>query len=553
MKRLAKAGMMLAAAALVLTGCNCHNKMAKQADGIRTAVTPQVLVVKGNNITTDMTVTFPQKYVNKKSILRLTPVLVFEGGEIAGTPKFVQGEKVADNYTVIPYKAGGSYTQTVNFPYDPRAEIAMMRLVVDVMCGCDKEYFNLATFDVAQGVSNISGKADWASFMSVMPDNFKRVTTNTYDADVMYQINSSAVRNTQLSSEQIKMFEQFLKDAQANEDMTVAGVYAKGYASPDGPEKFNDKLSKSRSESAKTAVDKQLKKTGVNVGIDAAAYGEDWDGFRELVEQSNIKDKDLILQVLNMYSSPAQRDQQIRNMSQVFSVLKKDILPQLRRSQMVANVDVQGKTDAELREAVANNINSLNVEEMLFAATLVSNEEAVKVYKAAADKYNDVRAWNNYGIALIGEGRYSDAEAAFKKALSLKNAPEISNNIGVMALIEGNPAEAKRYIASLSGAEARANQGLIALAEGDFATATRTLNGYNLAVAELANGNVSAAKAALGSLNNAKAEYLRAIIAMREGNTANAISALGNAFQKEPSLREQALRDIEFYSIRGRF
>ena len=37
--------------------------------------------------------------------------------------------------------------------------------------------------------------------------------------------------------------------------------------------------------------------------VDAAAYGEDWDGFKELVEKSDIKDKNLILQVLSLYNS----------------------------------------------------------------------------------------------------------------------------------------------------------------------------------------------------------------------------------------------------------
>ena len=554
MKRLAGVSLVLTAMVVLLSGCNCHNKMAKKADGIDVTVTPQVMVVKGQNITTDVTVTFPKNYVAKKTILRVTPVLEFEGGQIQGTPKFVQGEKVKDNYTVISKRNGGSYTQTVTFPYDPRADISTLRLVFDAKCGCDQdEYLPVTSKVVAQGVSNIARNADWTSFLAVMPDNFKRVTTNTYDADLMYLINSAQVRNVALSAEQIKMFEQFLKDAEADENTTLAGVHSKGYASPDGPQKFNDELSKKRSESAKTAVGKQIKKQGINVDIDAAQYGEDWDGFKALVEASNMPDKNLILSVLNMYNSPVQREEQIKNMSQVYQTLKKDILPQLRRAQLVANADVKGKTDAELRAAVANNINSLNVEEMLFAATLVDNKEAVRVYKAAADKYNDVRAVNNYGIALAKDGQYATAVQAFQQASRMSSDPAISNNLGVMALVDGNAAEARRYVSSLSGEAARANQGLIALVEGDYATATRNLTGYNLAVAELANGNLSAAKTALGNLNTAQAEYVRGIIAMREGNPTAALSSLNSAFAKDASLKARAQRDIEFYPIRDRF
>ena len=127
-------------------------------------------------------------------------------------------------------------------------------------------------------------------------------------------------------------------------DRATQNIAVKGYASPDGPVKFNDKLSKARSESGKKVVAKLLKDSGLD--IDAAAYGEDWDGFKELVEQSNIKDKDLILQVLSLYNSPAERETEIKNMSTVFNELKKDILPQLRRSVIVNTIDLEGKTDA---------------------------------------------------------------------------------------------------------------------------------------------------------------------------------------------------------------
>ena len=552
MKRLATAGLMLATMAVLFASCNCYNRLSRKAKNIEVTATPQVLVVKGGNITTDVTVTFPADYVRENTVIRITPVLEFEKGTLEGVAKFVQGEGVADNYTVIGAN-GGSYTQTVEFPYTPDANISTLKLYFCAVCGCETEFLPLKTVTVAQGVSNIVRNADWTSFMAVMPDNFKRVTTTTHEADLVYLINSAQVRNVALSAEQIKLFEQFVKDAEANERATLAGVQARGYASPDGPQKFNDKLSGERSQSAKTAVGKQLKDNGVSVAIEAAPYGEDWDGFKSLVQGSNIADKELILSVLNMYSSPVQREEQIKNMSQVYGELKKDVLPKLRRAQMVANANLEGKTDNELREAVAKNLNSLNVEEMLFAAKLVDNNEAVRVYKAAADKYNDVRAVNNMGVALARGGQYAKAVEAFNTAAKMKSAPEISNNLGVMALLQGDASEAKRYVASLSGSNAKANQGLVAMVEGDYATAARNLSGYNLAVAELANGNVSAAKSALGNTNTAQADYVRGIIAMREGNTTQALSNLNSAFAKDPSLKERAKSDIEFYAIRNQF
>ena len=130
MKRFVKSFMFMSLVVL-LTGCNCYKKMAKNVDRLTITATPSVLTLKGNNVVTDIKVDFPAKYFNRKAVLKVTPVLVFEGGEIAGTPKFIQGEKVKDNYTVIPYKTGGTYTQNISIPYDKRAKICTLELRVE--------------------------------------------------------------------------------------------------------------------------------------------------------------------------------------------------------------------------------------------------------------------------------------------------------------------------------------------------------------------------------------------------------------------------------------
>ena len=331
--------------------------------------------------------------------------------------------------------------------------------------------------------------------------------------------------------------------------MTLGNIAAKGYASPDGPVKFNDELSKKRSETGKEAYSKQL---GMDAKYDIAAYGEDWDGFKELVEKSDIKDKELILQVLQMYSSPVKRDEEIKNMSSVFKVLAEEILPQLRRTKLVATADVQSKTDAELKAAVDQNVNSLDLEEMMYAATLYKkNSEKAMIYEAAAKKYNDARAYNNLGVALAKQGKLDQAKKALDQAAKLQSAPEISNNLGVVALAQGNVAEAKKYLSSLNTKDAKRNMALVELAEGNYSEAAKGLSGYNLAVAEVANGNLAKAKTALAKEKSADADYLRAVIAMREGDSKAAIANLKSAFSKKKSLKEKAKTDVEFAKLFG--
>ena len=553
MKRFVKVSLMLASAAVLLSSCNCYKKMAKNADDVNITCTPTVLSLKGNTVSADITVTYPAAYFNKKAVLKVTPVLVFEGGEITGTPKYVQGEKVKDNYTVIAKKQGGSYTQTVTFPYDSRADLCTMELRVEGKCakGKHSEFTPIAAIPVAQGISTIQKLADNAAGLAIMPDNFKRVTTISQGAEIMYLINRANVRKGELTKEQIKMFEDFVKEYSNKDRATLGNIYAKGYASPDGPLAFNDKLSKERSQTGQKAISEKLKDVK-HAKYDIAAYGEDWEGFKELVSASDIKDKDLILQVLAMYDNPVKRDEEIRNMSSVFDVLAKEILPQLRRTKLSADVDIEGRTDAEILAAVSGNIDVLNEEEMLYGATLTGDAALkIKAYKAAATKFNSARGYNNMGVVLGQTGKAGEAKSAIEKAATLSNDPIISNNLGVLALMNGDVAKAKSYLSALSIPQARKSMGLVNLAEGNYAEAARALDGYNLAVAEVLNGNLAKAKSVLSGDNSAQADYLKAIIAMREGNSSSAIANLKSAISKNSAYKAKAAKDVEFAKLFG--
>lgn len=550
MRRITQAGLVLATMMLLLVGCNPYNKMQKNVGKINVSATPEVLMLKGNTVDADITYNFPKKYFEKEMILKVTPVLVFEGGEIAGTPKYFQGEKVKDNYTVVSKKNGGVFTQKTTFPYDERAKISTLVLRVEGrkadQCGGKKykTFGEFGTITVAQGISTVQALA-WMPYMALMETGYKRVNTISENADIHYLINSPEVRTKQLTQEQIKMFEKFVRENTGKQDITMGNVYAKGYASPDGPEKFNDKLSAERSKTGEKAIKGKLK--GVDVKYDAAAYGEDWEGFRKLVEASDMADKDLILQVLSMYESSAQREQEMRNLASVYGELRNTILPELRRTQLVASADVVGLGDDEILAAVNKGDSSLRLDEMLYAATLVEDKgKKVEIYQMAARQYNDAGAYNNLAVAYMWTGDVASAKKAIENAARLTSNQTITNNLAAVAIAEGDLATAKKYLSALNTDEARMNKGLVALWEGDYAAAARDLKGYNLAVVEVLNGNYANAKAVLGNKKCADSEYLRAVIAMREGESQNAIAYLRNAISMKPELREAAKMDVEF-------
>ena len=141
MKNVMKLSIVLVAAALAFSSCNCFKKMAKNRDEVNLTVNPEVLTLNNGIVAADITVTFPEDYFNKKAVVKVTPVIVFEGGEVAGTPKFYQGSSVDDNYAMIDNN-GGSYTQHVEFPYDPRMDQCELQLRAEIKCpsGSCKEF-----------------------------------------------------------------------------------------------------------------------------------------------------------------------------------------------------------------------------------------------------------------------------------------------------------------------------------------------------------------------------------------------------------------------------
>ena len=471
---------------------------------------------------------------------------------------------------------GGSFTQHVEFPYDARMDQCALQLRAEIKCpsGACKEFTLVNLNDgaiptkeqaeilagddeaakaalakefgltVAYGLNTLQKDIKYGDIMEPMANNYKRVTTVVDKTDLLYAINSSVVTKKNERKADLNAFKSNV-DKNLENDRATQNIAIKGYASPDGPEKFNDKLSKARSESGKKVVAKLLKKTGLD--IDAAAYGEDWAGFKELVEKSDIKDKNLILQVLSLYNSPAQRESEIKNMTSVFNELKTDILPELRRSQIVNSTDIQGKTDAEIMAAYRNG-DELTVEEYLYAAETLANgaNEQVAILTAAAKKYDDARVYNNLGVAQTKAGQKASALKSFEKAAKLDSSKELNKNLLLANLANGNTAEAKKYAQS-ADAESKA---ALAAAQGDYKAAANTLEGYNAAVASVMNNDLPAAKKAIAKDNSADADYLRAVIAVKEGDLNTADAQLKSAVSKNPALAEKAAKDINLAALR---
>ena len=525
--------------------CSSPEKMAEMAENVLVKTEPAVLEVVAGNIDAAVTVTYPEDYFHKKAILEVTPVIVYEGGEVAMEPFVFQGESVKDNYEVVP-SAGATVTKKVHFHYVLGMEKSYLELRGVVKH--KNKSIDMPTKKAADGANTTYMLVKKDGTLDFKADNYQEIIKQTAEGQILYTINSSTVRNNQLTSKSIKDFQAALDEIKANERKTLVGTDVVAYASPDGKEDQNNKLSDNRSKSAEKAFAKVTKKHPADAPVKVSSVGEDWEGFQALVAESDLEDKDLIIRVLSMYSDPAVREKEIKNMSAVYTTLAKEVLPELRRARFIANVEFKNYTSEELLKLVDENIDVLDETALLRAATLV-NDVAGKValYKKAIEKFNSANGQYNLAVVYIWDGKLAEAKAALAKCA--KDA-DWNNAMGVVALREGNNAEAANYFKAANNASAKANLAVIDVLNGDYKAAAAKLagqKGCNTALVALLNGDLAAA--ANTTCKCATASYIKAIAAARQGN-ANAVKANLEAAKADPALAARAEKDIEFAQYR---
>jgi len=518
---------------------------------------PQPLEAIGGKVPVTISATFPAKWFNKNAIVTVTPVLRYDTGETWGTSYTFQGEKVKANNQVVDYKNGGNATMRTTFDYIPAMKKSELYLTFDAKI--KNKTVKLPDLKIGEGVIATSALADAATANpAVGADKFQRIIKEAYDANILFLIQQAELRSKELNKQEISEWKNLVENANQAPNQNVA-VEISAYASPDGGLDLNDKLAAKREGNTASYISKELKKRKIDVPVDAHYTAEDWEGFQELVSKSNLQDKDLVLRVLSMYKDPEEREREIKNISTVFKSLAEEILPQLRRSRLIANIEIIGKSDEEIASLAKSNPANLNIEEILYAATLTNSDaEKEAIYTKASSLYpNDYRTWNNIGIQRYIAGDFTKAEEMFNKANSIKNNSESNINLGLLSLLKGDTDKAQQLLGSASNVpELGEALGLLYLQQGDYAKAVSAFAGAktnNAALAQLLTKDYSAAAQTLSAVKKPTAvtDYLKAIVSARTNDATGAVSNLKAAISKDRSLAKEAANDLEFAKLLG--
>lgn len=555
--------------AVILTGCNGLGKMIKKQKDISYSATPNPIEMHGDSVQFSVNGKFNPKLFSKKVTLTITPVVKYNGGEKAMKQVVLVGDKATGSGQKISYDKGGAFSYTSDkFLYEPGMKVAKVELRAKGQV--KKKEKDFTPVEIADGtiITPLLVRNDEKGIYG--KDAFVKIVPMNQLTHIYYVINQSVVRPAEMKSEEMKSINDFITKNINSAWYEFKGIDVSAYASPDGETEKNVHLAEDRAKSGSAAMMGEFKKNKNKenkFGKEKDQYkvgttAEDWDGFKKLMEESTMADKDLILRVLTMYNDPNQRRTEIKNLSKTYVELAEKVLPKLRRSVITVNVDKKSRTDEMISKLCTSYPDSLSVEELLYGANLTTDVNTkVQIYQAAEKKYGtDWRTSNNLGVALLTQNKVNDAGEAFKRAQANANGnPIVMNNLGIIEAKAGNrPAAMALYDkASGAGTEVNYNKGILQVRNGKYSDAVSSFGdykGFNKALAQLLAGSPDAVNSTIDASSEkdmALSFYLKAVAAARKSNTADVISNLKTAIEKDGTLKAAAKDDAEFIKLKA--
>jgi len=553
--------------ALFTTSCDGLKKMLKKQKDIKYTSSPNPIEMHGDSVQFSVTGKFNPKLFQKKVTLTLTPYVKYNGGEKALKPVVLVGEKATASGQKISFSTGGTFNYTSEkFAFEPAMRNATIEVRGEGAFKSKKKAFDPVVLGDGTMATSLLVRNDEKTIMAT--DNFVKVVPANQSTHIYFTINNADVRGSEMKTEEMKNINTFIATNLSSSSYEFKGISVSAYASPDGETDKNTNLAKDRAKSASEALMGEFKKNknkDITFGKTKDQYQvgtteEDWNGFKSLMEQSTMADKDLILRVLTMYSDPIQRRKEIKNLSKTYVELADKVLPKLRRAEITMNVDKKSRTDEQISRLAVSNPDSLSVEELMYAGPLTTDlNTKEQIYRAAEKQYpNDWRTSNNLGCVLLLQNKVSEAGEAFKRAAKANaNERAVNNNLGAIEAKNGNRNGAMEYYTKAGGSsETNYNKAILEIRNGKYSDALSnfgSFDGHNKALAQLMGGNASGAVSTIDASKEkdmAYSHYLKAVAYARQGNSSEAISSLKTAIEKDGALKAYAKDDAEFLKLR---
>ena len=531
---------------VLISGCGL-TKMTSKYNMVMYTVTPPILQVHGGKVALQIDGNIPEKYFHKNATVDFTPILKSENSEATFKTITLQGEEASGGQTTISYAAGGRFTYKDEINYSD--EMMNSDLEIKAVAKLKDDAEPLGPITIAKGVIATSERVQNTEEMAIAHHGYEKETILSEFATIYFLVNQSAIRTSEKSDEDMQKLKEFAKLGYKTQSIEI-----KSFASPEGTVDANDDVSERRSKSTvryTKQILKRLKLDGANNEelYTNISYGEDWDGFNRLMKASDMQDKKRVLNIVNSVQDPEKREQAIRDMAELYDAIDKNILPQLRKAQISILSYQPKRTDENIAALSISNPDSLDLNELLFSATLTDDKGVkMKIYNTAVNLHNDWRACNNIACIYIAENNLDDANKWLDKAFEITgDQSDVLSNYGIVAARKGNLSKAQQFFNQANASEN--NQAILNIRQGKYAKAERYFKNastHNATLSKLLNGNNSSNC----TDNTAACYYLNAIVGARSANMQMLTNNLSKAIAADASYKQEAAKDLEFINYR---
>ena len=221
-----------------------------------------------------------------------------------------------------------------------------------------------------------------------------------------------------------------------NADVKITGIYITGYASPEGSEAHNLKLSENR---AKALADYIRRHDAISSDLLHVDWkGEDWEGLvRVLGDYPNLLKRDSVYAIIERY--PNERDfceLQLRKLvpPTIYHRLLTELYPVLRRNEYRIEYNVRNFDLEEAKRQIETRPDLLSLSEMYKVAGSYGkgSPEYDKVMAVAVRYFpTSPAALNEHALSAIAREEYDAAIELLEKSETAAQTAELLNTLGV--------------------------------------------------------------------------------------------------------------------------
>lgn len=275
--------------------------------------------------------------------------------------------------------------------------------------------------------------------------------SETYSAYLNFEVGKSVLlRDFKNNSSVLNEVNKIVSEVRNDKNLKFTEFKVIGYASPEGGYEYNLKLSEDR---AKAFVGYMKEKEGMDPSMMKVNWmGEDWSGLRAAISQSNISNKDEILEILSI-SDIQKRKSKLHAMNggKTYKMLLDEYYPPLRRIDYTLAYIARPFDVNEAKQVIKSKPQYLSLNEMFLVANSYSkgSQEFKEVFDIAVRLYptNPVAQLNTAALE-IETGAY---DAAINRLQAI-NLPEAWNNLGVAYAMKKDYQKAEDYFSKAAAA-----------------------------------------------------------------------------------------------------